>query len=175
MRKVIVAIVAIGFFALRMHAQGEYPAAEIFGGFSIQNVGNGDGERESLLGWQVSINGNAYRYFGLVADFGGQYKSIRGDTLQAYQFLFGPQFAVRRERVTAFAHALFGLEHARSRGESANGFLLGFGGGLDLNVSRRIAIRFPQLDYLPSRSQGEWYTKDFRVGVGIVFKTGQGQ
>ena len=147
----------------------EYPTSEIFGGFSYLNTG--DGSRESLFGWQSSVTGNFSRTVGLTADFGGQYRSRFGTTLQGYEVLFGPRFTKRGERFTGFVHALFGVEHARAAGISDTGLAMGFGGGLDVNASDRIAIRVFQVDYIPNRFSGSWF-HDARVGVGVVFKFG---
>ena len=55
---------------------------------------------------------------------------------------------------------------------SETGFAMAFGGGLDVNAGKRVAIRIFQLDYLPSRLAGVWSKKDFRASAGVVFKWG---
>ncbi len=170
MRKSISAAAAVVFGALLpLHAQ-EFPKAEVFGGFSVFSVANG--ERETLLGWQSSVSGNLNRYFGLVGDFGGQYKEVFGMRFQAYQFMFGPELKLRTERVTVFVHALGGAAHARFAGDAENGLSLGFGGGLDINMGPALSIRMPQIDYVPTRFGGQWSRNDYRAAVGFVFRLG---
>ncbi len=145
----------------------DYPRMEVFGGFSYFSADAGT--RESFFGWQASISANFHENIGFTLDSGGQYNTNFGITLQAYEFLLGPRYIIRGERFTGFAHALFGLEHARAGGFSDTAFAMGFGGGVDLNASDRISIRAFQLDYIPVTSSGVW-THDARVGAGVVFR-----
>ncbi|NWG12870.1 MAG: hypothetical protein HXY20_04960 [Acidobacteria bacterium] len=171
MRRVPSGIVCILVLAsLPLPAQNTYPKAEIFGGFSVASVANGD--REQLYGWQAGVAGNFHRNVGLVADFGGQYKDIEGISVHAYEYLFGPRFSVRADGATGFLHALFGGVSAGGEGLSESGFMMGFGGGVDVNAGSRIAVRVIQFDWLPSRVEGEWSKSEFRVGFGIVIKAG---
>jgi len=135
--------------------------------------------------------GGQYKSFPLIRDL--------GFSVQSYQVLLGPRFMVRGERVTWFVHTLVGLRFvivaepdepdfvptpeefealfgetfqrlvALFAGVSDNAFVLGFGGGMDVNVSDSIAIRVFQSDYMPNRSRGMWH-HDVRIGSGIVFK-----
>jgi hypothetical protein len=100
----------------------------------------------------------------------------------SYEFLFGPQFAYRTPRVTFFTHALFGgLRQVASTpvslpSSSANvsvsetSFLMGFGGGMDINAGRHFAIRLVQSDWLPDHNNGVWSTDAIRMGFGVVVK-----
>jgi hypothetical protein len=135
-------------------------------------VSAGNGDREQLYGWQASIAGNFHRNIGVVGDFGGQYKTIDGVSVHAYEYLFGPRFSVRAVKATGFFHALFGGLSVGGEGFSENGFMMGFGGGVDVNAGRRIAVRVIQFDWLPNRIEGDWSSSEFRVGFGIVIKAG---
>jgi hypothetical protein len=48
-------------------------------------------------------------------------------------------------------------------------FAMGLGGGADVTVSGRIAIRVVQLDYIPMRTRPYW-THNVRIMSGIVFR-----
>jgi hypothetical protein len=148
----------------------DVPKAELFAGFSVLSVG-GEGDRNTAAGWQASVAGNFTDRLGLVGDFGGHYK----DGGRNHQFLFGPRVSARRERVTPFAHALFGGMRFSGGGGSETNFAMGFGGGIDYNVRDRVAIRVVQFDWLPTRfdagsAGSEWETNIIRFGFGIVFK-----
>ena len=161
-------IISAVLLLLTVPAWGQdYPRMEVFGGFSYLN--SDAGTRENFFGWQASISANFNENVGFTLDSGGQYKSVFGITVQGYEFLLGPRYIVRGERFTGFAHALVGLEYVRVSGFSDTAFAMGFGGGMDVNASDRIAIRAFQLDYIPVRSSGVW-SHDARVGAGIVFK-----
>ncbi len=145
----------------------DYPKAEFFGGFSYRNADLGT--RENFFGFQGSLSGNVKENIGIVVDVGGQYKSVLGIGISYYEFLLGPRFMVRGESVTAFVHALTGGRRVSVPGDADSAFALGFGGGMDVNVSDSIGIRVFQFDYIPSHSRGMWH-HDVRFGSGIVYK-----
>jgi len=144
-----------------------YPRMEVFGGFSYLNADLGT--RENFFGWQVSLSGNVKENIAIVVDAGGQYKSVSGIGLSYYEFLLGPRFMVRGERVTGFVHALAGGRSIFVPSDIDSAFALGLGGGMDVSVSDSIGIRVFQFDYMPSHSRGMW-SHDARFGSGIVFK-----
>ncbi len=99
--------------------------------------------------------------------------------------LFGPRFAFRGSNaVTPFVHVLFGLDHASISGTgsaggqkvsvggpSSNGFGLAAGGGLDVKVSKVLAIRVIQADYYYSRPYST-NLNNFDLAFGAVFRFG---
>jgi opacity protein-like surface antigen len=99
--------------------------------------------------------------------------------------LFGPSFAFRgKSKAIPFVHVLFGLDHASIGGtgsaaghnvsigtSSSNGFGLAAGGGLDLKVSKLIAIRVIQADYYYSRPYST-NLNNFNLAFGAVFNFG---
>jgi opacity protein-like surface antigen len=162
-------------------AQDDYSKAEVFGGFSILSVGSDEdvfSEREQFYGFQANAAFNVTENFGVVADFGGQYKSFEIEedeetfeiNAHVYEYLFGPRFSLRGERATVFGQALFGGATLGGDGESINGFAMGFGGGVDVNVSDRFAVRVVQFDWIPTRFEGVWNNNTVRFGFGIVIK-----
>ena len=171
----------------------------------------GFANREVAHGWAASISRNLHKNFGFTADFAGQYGTASDALIivappgqvcltvfppppgcfelvdidfNTQQFLFGPRFTFRRERVTAFAHALFGVNRAHVSGFVANqntfpsvsetDFAMGYGGGLDINAGKNIAIRLFQVDYVPVRTGlfGIPWRHNLRVQAGVVFKFG---
>jgi hypothetical protein len=106
-----------------------------------------------------------------------------------FTYLFGPQFNVPGKKTRVFGEALFGGAYTNAyanffhaagvTGLSAtnNGFAMVVGGGLDVPVSRRIAIRPLQFDYFLTRY--EWKAlginnqSNFRYQAGIVYAFGK--
>lgn len=156
------------------------------------------GETENLHGFHAQVAGNLNRFFGIAGDVSGHYKSLdtrdfggipevrlRSAKASLYTFLGGPQVKARNERATLFAHALFGAARARATvvvedvipgnnfggtfTDSETKFAFALGGGVDVNVSDRIAIRAVQADYLRTRF-GEQTQNNLRLSVGVVFK-----
>ena len=114
-----------------------------------------------------------------------------------HTFLFGPRVTARGDRVTGFGHALFGGAniHREIRStpvgpvppginpisfeDSETSFAMAVGGGIDINLSDRVAIRAIQADYLMTRYEDERVfgsgadsQHNARFSVGIVFRFG---
>ena len=109
---------------------------------------------------------------------GGQFTSKRDQ----YYFLGGVEFkAPGDSRVTPFAQALVGASLFRGfttttsvagnvfTFDDATSFAMALGGGLDVRVNDRLAIRLVQADYAPTFF-GSGRQDNFRLSVGVVFK-----
>ena len=191
-------LASVVVFAPNASAQ-EPGRIQIFGGYSLlhPNLPGFDADpavaktAESLLGnlsgWDGGITIGVTKHFGFTADFSGYYKNFNAAfegsdfdaSLRAHTFLFGPQLRKNGEQLRPFARVLFGVAHGSAEatvdGESGKGtktvFAASIGGGLDVKVSSRVAIRAAQLDYYPFRtSEGGGLTfNNFRFGAGVVF------
>jgi hypothetical protein len=153
----------------------ELPKAEVFGGYSWSG-GN-------FHGWNTSVTGNVTKRLGIVADFSGHYGSELGlvrVNQHAHSFLFGPRLSFRGKRLTPFVYGLFGAtrfaESAVINGQRlsavSNGFSLAIGGGLDVKVNDRIAVRAFQLDYFRPIVNDEPNNRG-RLAFGVVLRLGQ--
>jgi len=175
MRKNLWVICLVLFACLPVAAQ-DTPKVEVFGGYSWAG-GN-------FHGWNTSVTGNLSKSFGLVADFSGHYGSELDGPIfvdeDAHSFLFGPRFSHRGKRLTPFAYALFGVtrfhESATISGQRLSdadtGFSSALGGGLDVKVSKHVAIRAFQIDYFRPNFFGEAHNRG-RLAFGIVFRFGR--
>jgi len=165
-------------------AQDSIPSIEIFGGGSYLPSDGSDFPRDTSFGFQTSITGNMNRWFGIVGDFGGHYShvaAVQSGTFQGpadssvYEYLVGPRFTKRTDRFNVFGHVLLGGARGRTNlcskcRFSDNELTFGAGGGLDLNVSHRVAIRVLQFDYLGSLA--EMLEDNGRFGAGVVLRLG---
>jgi hypothetical protein len=146
-------------------AAQDVPRAEVFGGFSYLRKPIGMGHDNNLVGWQAGSDINFSKNVALAFDFGGQYRS-----LSRYEYAAGPRFKYRRGRTAFFVHGMVGGDYEQStKGGAA---LLEAGGGVDLNVSDRLAIRVMQFDSLHDHVRYFW-GHALRVGIGLVFKAGR--
>ena len=96
----------------------------------------------------------------------------------------GPRYSFRKEQTTAFVHALAGLDYWRLNGdftvtgkelsEKGNKFGPGvaIGGGFDVNVNEKVAVRVIQADYYLTR-QMERFMNNVNLSFGIVFRVGE--
>lgn len=152
--------------------------AGIFGGYSYLD-GDFEKHREQAHGWAASIQVNINRSFSVIADYSGHYK--HSDFLAGADprsrtyisnFLFGPHFISKGEKARAFAHALAGGRNLKSSGFSETDFVVGLGGGIDYQYSKRVGVRVIQIDYLPTWSEKNW-AQNFRAEFGLVFHFGK--
>jgi len=160
-------------------------------------------------GWNASAQFNATRFLGIKADFTGHYNTpvtissqianslaqlgITGLPPKAryYSYLFGPVIFQSKGRYKPFAHALFGLNtvstnlsHVTGLGISGlttsdTAFAMAFGGGVDIAVTDRFAVRAGEVDYLYTKhdfsggaSGVATHQNNLRASVGIVFQFG---
>jgi hypothetical protein len=175
-------VVALALLAARpASAQNSFQRFEVFGGWSHLPANGEDFPRQNSTGFQAALTVNVNRWFGVAADLGGQYSNASWDrgpgvpTLMAdtsvYEYLFGPQFTRRGDRVDVFAHALVGRATGDSGigGFSESGFTLGGGGGVDIGLTERLAARV-QFDWLGSFQ--DMIEDNTRLGIGLVIRFG---
>jgi opacity protein-like surface antigen len=154
----------------------EVPKADVFGGYSWAG-GN-------FHGWNASVTGNITKRFGIVADFSGHYGSeIDGPLLvneNAHSFLVGPRFTFRGKRVSPFVYTVFGVTrfHASATvsgqrlSDTDTGFSSAVGGGLDIKLNDRVAVRAFQIDYFRPNFFGEAHNRG-RLAFGLVINLGK--
>jgi outer membrane protein OmpA-like peptidoglycan-associated protein len=183
------------------------PKAELFLGYSfVRAMPRSVGNRIAWLhGGSASIAFNVNSYLGLVADIGGYRAteltltgvgtpptSVVDADGNVFTYLFGPRLSFRKhDRVTPFVQVLFGIAHASqvtlsgctgascSLLPSENALAMTAGGGFDLKVHRKVALRLVQAEYLmtrfmdPSSLTGQTATQhNLRLSTGIVFRFG---
>lgn len=110
--------------------------------------------------------------------------SMLGQDLTLFTYAAGPRITFPRHRFVPFGQVLFGGAHAGNsyfpsatqalNKTSSSSWALFTGGGLDINLTRRFAIRAPEVQYL--RTSFANGVSDFQnqivVGGGLVFKFG---
>ena len=150
----------------------------------------------NLNGFNFSETSYLTKRFGIVGDFSAHFRkntfSQSGLTeassgnvrRQSYNLLVGLQFRFSNQsRLTPFVRAMAGAQINRNEFENLLGsdgttrisfsqtaadFALGFGGGLDVKVNRRISIRAFQFDYIPVFERD----RDNYLGTGL-FRAGR--
>jgi len=142
--------------------------AEVFAGYQYTRL---DGI--NLNGFDGALTWHFQENFGIAADFSGAYKNQNGGSLKNYTYTFGPVISGRKDAsFVPFAHALFGGFHssveALGISGSANGFATQLGGGVDVRMSDKLAIRAGQFDWMSFRSNGSGSNNNFRYSAGVV-------
>ncbi len=161
----------------------EAPRVEVNGGYALLHETG-----LNINGFSAGLEATVAKYLGIVGDFGMGFKTMTesGVTVDAktYTYVVGPRFNYRSKTVRAFGEVLFGGVHLSAgtsfEGVSASvgvtGFAVAYGGGLDVNVSKTIAVRLAQVDVIYSRFtiEGETVTgNDLRYAAGIVVQFGK--
>ena len=160
---------------LALPAMAQTPQVEMFGGFSYlrADVGGADLNQK---GWNFSVTENMNDWLGGVADFSGHYGHEAGLNVNDHTFMFGPRFSYRKSQsFTPFAQVLLGGMRA-SQGylgisQPSTDFAAAFGGGLDVKVHDKIAIRVIQAEYVATPYLG-LRQDNFRLSAGIVLQFG---
>lgn len=184
MKRFVAALTLAALFSFTAAAQTDTPKVDVFAGYAFGSI-DADLDRLAAHGFGFSITGNINRYLGITGEYSYgrgnldfQVGNTRIDTnVNVNLFMAGPRLHARGERVTGFVHALFGGAHSSadvsapgvSVSSSGTNFAMAFGGGADINVSEKFAIRIIQADYIPVRADGTWFANG-RVMAGLVFR-----
>jgi hypothetical protein len=154
-------------------AGADAPSAEVFGGYSYTK--NGD---QALNGGEASLAVRLTRWIGAEADLSAHYGSAVGTHYTLLFFMGGPRFAYRGRGFTVFTHYLAGGARSGSGltvlgvdiTQSRTDFAMAFGGGVDVGLSHRWAVR-AQADYALIKSGGST-EKEPRLSAGLVYRIG---
>jgi opacity protein-like surface antigen len=153
--------------------------------------------KQTLNGFDASGTVYLTAGFGLTGDFSGHFKTNKladplggfiSTHIRVFNVAGGPQYKFcRHSRVAPFVRALAGRANTRSRLEvpslnvtetlSSTDFALALGGGVDVRVSERVAVRVFQFDYNPiflsSRNElgfGNTRADNVRFSFGVVIR-----
>jgi opacity protein-like surface antigen len=183
MRKLFLLLGLTILFSTIGQAQ-DVPKAEVFAGFQYARINDLTAVNTGLDTRGFTVEGvyNVNKTLGIVADFGASYSSKQTNL---YSYMFGPRVNLRNDsRVTPFAHALFGGARASkvpsnvpNTFKSASGFAMALGGGVDIKVTERVAIRAVQAEYYYTRIGVNNFQRDsqshLRLSFGVNFRFGK--
>ncbi len=173
MRGIFLSLLAVVAVSVALVAQEqETPKAEFFAGyqwlhpgatvpspFQPPNAPVAQKMGDIPQGAGASFTYNFTPHWGLEADYGGnKNKNGTENTVS-----IGPRFAWRNEGVTFFAHTLLGYNRLTvPLVDSSNGIGAILGGGMDLNLWRRLSLRLFEADYV-------WAHHNFSNEAGPAF------
>ena len=158
----------------------EVPKIEVSGGYSYMYA-NLNGSRFHLNGGGGSLTENLNNWFGgrlEVNTYHGNETNIvnsisKTTVVSTSAITYGPVFSYRKfSRITPFAHLQVGAQHGSvgylGISASAYKFAIGPGGGFDLILNRKAAIRVDG-EYIATRFLG-LTQENANVNLGIVFR-----
>src|SRR5467141_1541919 len=167
------------------------PRYEFAGMYDYINFAPGDPFANfNSHGGSGSFTYNASRWLGLTGEFGGynfdrNLFPLTGSNTSAngsfFAYLFGPRLNLRKfDHFVPFGEFLVGgaksgIELAGV--DSQNAFALAAGGGIDMVLTKHVACRVAQLDYLMTTFSGPAVAararqNNFRAGTGLVLRFG---
>lgn len=190
MRRPIVSVLLLLFFSFAAHGQ-DRPKVEVFGGFSYATAKIGDG-RINARGWHAMVAVNSrYDWIEFVADVSGHYGRHDGARTVTHVAMAGMRLTLQSGRAMGFVHSLYGisfghpplipLEEFRAKQRVWFTYVPG-GGGLDIVLNRRIALRVFQFDvifhsltpdYTQTYAPIDYSTIQPRLSCGIVLRFGK--
>jgi len=154
------------------------PRWEVFGGYSYLRLDSttfGFAHAADMNGWNAAGTFNINLKWSVTADLSGHY----GSQLRALNYMFGPQYAWRRDKSKFFVHGLVGKGQNRvdvTSGTQAYfesvGLAFAAGGGFDWDWRPHVSFRVVQADYLNTDTFGK-NQNDIRVSTGVIFHFGQ--
>lgn len=153
------------------------------GGSFTYNFNEWLGIKAELFGYGASTSTFVVPAGNAILPAGGTF-TVSGNM---FTYLFGPQLKYRAKKFHPFVHALFGGAYSNTYANlytaagvggvapGRNAFAMSLGGGLDIPITKTIAIRPFQVDYLLTRfgtSLNTTNQNSFRYAGGITFYLG---
>jgi hypothetical protein len=160
MKRLIFAVAAFALSQTSLFA-ADVLKGELFGGYAFINNSS---PRMTTHGWEASYQFKVDNKVGIVGDVGGYYKG----GVRTHTFMGGPQVNFQTDKANVFGRALFGGVAFTG----GHGFLMGYGGGIDIKAAHALDVRVVQFDWLPDRVNGVWDTASIRLAFGVVVKPG---
>src|SRR5215470_3852718 len=185
--------------AVSLKAQ-ESPRFEVFGSYSYGQINPGgrlvaqtnpEGKHFGLSGWHAGGQTRIYKDIGIVVDFSGYAGTsdveLAAEHSRYYSYLTGPQFNFRKlGHSNLFVHGLVGAARDRVYLKTGNPiddqhvtrFAGAFGGGVDVGLTKHVAIRAVEADYVLNSFSNisnlgqsiAAHQSNVRVSAGIVFR-----
>jgi len=152
------------------------PKVEVFGGYSLLRS-----NESNFHGWKSAVSFNIKRWLAVAVDADGHYFSentLKGKLRESeHSITAGPHFAFRnKSRLVPFAYAMTGLAWESTslagKGDTHTGFAFETGGGIDLELNRRVAIRLIDVSASITHIDGHTTTKP-KFSTGVVFHFGK--
>lgn len=139
------------------------PDGEVAVGAAYMGVDAPVGPRLDTAGWFLSLQDNFTDYFGVAFEASGHYRGSGN----VHTLLAGPRFNYREhDRVEPFGHVMAGVAFHDAFDETR--FAMAAGGGLDVKITDKVAIRAIQADYVPVFASDVRH--NVRVQAGVVFR-----
>ncbi len=172
-------------------ALAQTPRIEVSAGYTLFDYYQQSAPKLKMNGWTAEADLNLKRWFSVVADISGAYRTqsssdptVNGTKTRIYNFLFGPRlYPLKHRRISPFAEYLIGRSRIHITGPavpplpgvnlSGPGFTWAFGGGADVTLTHRFAVR-GQADFVRTNFfGGSPSQKNGRISVAVLYRIGE--
>ena len=183
----------VSLFALLMLLCGSLAIAqekkgEFFAGYSYMHADCGSGCTDSSFPAGFNLDGSYYlsRSIGATADFDYHHKNLSNvfgsASARSFGLHFGPRVKARLGKVEPFGQGLFGFTDlsASASGVSVSdkAFSMKLGGGVDMYLTQRFALRLGEFNYYrtgfglgsPVNFNGQDHQNNFTYSAGIIIR-----
>ena len=181
MRIISAALMLLFISAVPLAAQTTGPRRyEVAGGYQLmhdQDIAKADPDLSAnfLAGWMASGGAHVWRGLSAIGEVGGSARTldIPGDKpkLRVYTFMAGPRFTRAVHGINPFAQVLLGSARASNSVLNVRDTVTDFsyqpGGGIDLNVARRVGARF-EGDYRIIRAEGHNSKEPRLIAAAVI-------
>jgi len=160
---------------------------EVYGGFAYTSLNQVNGSRYGLIGGKVSLTRDWGKYFGLMGAIDYYKPPLKsgspgnpGDP-SVYTFMVAP--GIHADIFWKLSGLIFGevgVEHTGGENMSpSTSFAGGFGGGINYNLTRRLAVRamgdrvagsFSLINNTPQLAYSSHRTWNARATIGVVYR-----
>jgi hypothetical protein len=172
-------------------AVAQTPRIEFSAGYTLFDYYQPSAPKLKMNGWTAGGDVNLKRWFSVVADISGAYKTqsssdptVNGTKTRIYNYLFGPRlYPLKHRRISPFAEYLLGRSHLHITGPvvpplpavnlSGSGFTWGVGGGADVTLTHRFAVR-GEADFVRTNLfGGNPKQNNGRISVALLYRIRQ--
>jgi len=170
MKRILLLAAMLFLASMPGYAEDEIPRFEVAGMFNLVRADIDVLGNQTMYGYGAGAQVNANKNFGFVAEWSAAHGSFGpteilqlGTTYEiplvdtrVQTILLGPRLYHRKHAFNMFAHVLVGAGTNKIDYNFGSytrwQFAFALGGGMDVSVGRRFAIRVAQFDWLPIRS-----------------------
>jgi hypothetical protein len=151
-------------------AAQEVPKFEVLGGYAYIRADVSD-ERVNLNGWTIVLKRNLNPVVALLVDFDGVYGSQHDEDIRLVFHPVWSEVYGSKGEVSAVCSTVFGVVREAEGEDVHYGFGTTLGGGLDVDLNRRLSLRLAQADYEYTRVNVLNH-HNFRFVTGVILKFG---
>jgi peptidoglycan-associated lipoprotein len=178
----LIAVVATGAVAQAQSAAPQRDGVSLALSYDALGSNITNTNRFWMQGGAAELTGSFFHGFGATASVLGLHTANSGGGVPVNLVVatFGPSYSYRRRHLSVFAHGLVGeadgfagvYPQAGGAISSASSLAVQAGGGVDVGLSRHLAVRVVQADYVRTQLPNSLTNvqNSLRLGVGIVIR-----